>query len=312
MARRARIHVPGGVYHVILRGNGGQDIFFEDADRDRVYLLLQEGVERFGHRIHGFCLMTHQLHLAVEVREVPLSKIMQNVAFRYTRWVNKRQGRMGHLFQGRYKAIVVDAYGYLMELIRYIHLNPVRAGLVRHPEEYPWTGHRAYLGEETLPWLSTEWCWDSSASAGGPAARYERFVKDGYSEGHRSEFHSGEEDSRVLGPDRFLEKILGSAAAPAHKRPALGTLVRRVCRAYGVKESDLMAPGRRRDLAEARALVGYLAMVLGSAALTAVGKHFGRDVATLSNGVRRLSEKCRAGKVSAPARQVLDEFVGGE
>ena len=93
---------------------------------------------------------------------MPLSKIMQNVAFRYTRWVNKRQGRIGHLFQGRYKAILVDAKGYLLELIRYIHLNPVRAGLVRHSEEYPWSGHRAYrrrayLGDERLPWLSTEW-----------------------------------------------------------------------------------------------------------------------------------------------------------
>jgi REP-associated tyrosine transposase len=141
----------------MLRGNGGQPIFFADADRYRLYLLLQEGVERYGHRIHAFCLMSNHLHLAMQVAEVSLSKILQNLSFRYTRWVNRQQGRMGHLFQGRYKALLVDADSYLLELVRYIHLNPVRAGLVDEPSAYPWSGHWAYLGEEILPWLTTEW-----------------------------------------------------------------------------------------------------------------------------------------------------------
>ena len=150
MARKPRLHLPGGLYHVMLRGNGGQAIFFSDADRYHLYLLLQEGVERFGHRIHGFCAMTNHLHLAVQVAKAPLSKIMQNLSFRYTRWINQRQRRVGHLFQGRYKAILVDADSYLLELVRYIHLNPVRTGLVKDPLDYPWSGHRAYLGSGGL------------------------------------------------------------------------------------------------------------------------------------------------------------------
>ena len=130
MARKSRIHYPGAVYHVILRGNGGQDIFFARQDRTRFYLLLQEGVERFGHRIHAFCCMTNHVHLAIQVAEIPLAKIMQNVSFRYTRHINNREKRIGHLFQGRYKALLIDADSYLLELVRYIHLKKKTEGRI--------------------------------------------------------------------------------------------------------------------------------------------------------------------------------------
>ena len=158
MARKPRVHYPTALYHVILRGNGGQEIFFNQEDRFRFYLLLQEGIERYGHRIHAFCLMTNHIHLAIQVGDIALPRIIQNIAFRYTRWVNWRQGRTGHLFQGRYKAVLVDADSYLLGLTRYIHLNPVRSGIVREPENYPWSGHGVYLGLEVIPWLTTDWC----------------------------------------------------------------------------------------------------------------------------------------------------------
>ena len=94
MARKPRIHYPGAVYHVILRGNGGQDIFYSQEDRYRLYILLQEGIERFGHRIHAFCLMPNHLHIVVQVGDIALSKIFQDVSFRYTRYINKKQKRV--------------------------------------------------------------------------------------------------------------------------------------------------------------------------------------------------------------------------
>jgi len=93
MARKPRIHHPGAVYHVILRGNGKQDIFFEDGDRYRFYLLLQEAVEQFWCRIHAFCLMTNHVQLVIQMADIPLSRIMQNISFRYTRWINWRHNR---------------------------------------------------------------------------------------------------------------------------------------------------------------------------------------------------------------------------
>jgi REP element-mobilizing transposase RayT len=157
MARRGRIHYSGAVYHVMVRGNGGQDIFFDESDRIRFCDLLEEGVKRFQVRIPALCLMSNHVHLVVQVDEIPLSRLIQNVSFRYTRYRNAKERRTGHLFQGRYKAIVIDVERYLLELVRYIHLNPVRAGIVGRPEEYRWSSHRAYLGKEDWPWLSTDW-----------------------------------------------------------------------------------------------------------------------------------------------------------
>jgi len=113
MARKPRIHLDGALYHVMLRGNGGQSIFLSDEDRDAFEALVAQGVSRFGHRIHAYCCwMGNHVHLAIQVAETPLSKIMQNLAFRYTRWFNRREQRIGHLFQGRFKALLVDADSY--------------------------------------------------------------------------------------------------------------------------------------------------------------------------------------------------------
>ena len=253
MARKPRLHVPGGLYHVILRGNGGQDIFFDDEDRYHLYLLLQHGVERYGHRIHGFCCMTNHIHLAIQVADEPLSGIMQNLSFRYTRWINKKQARTGHLFQGRYKSILVDADSYVLELVRYLHLNPVRAGMVENPRDYAWSGHRAYLGLENLPWLETEWVLRQFAKRLKTCReRYESFVLAGIEEGHRTEFHDGGEDGRVLADDRFLERVVGQRVEPSPE-VSLDEIVATVSAEYGISEAELRGSSRNRLVSEARA-----------------------------------------------------------
>ncbi len=292
MARKPRIHVPGGVYHVMLRGNGGQDIFFCNEDRYHLYLLVQEGVSRFGYRVHGFCWMTNHLHMAVEVGEIPLSRCMQNMAFRYTRWINGRQKRVGHLFQGRYQAVMVERDSYLLELVRYIHLNPVRAGMVEAAGEYPWSGHRGYLGEEVIPWLSTDWVLGQFGRRVDEARRrYGAFVREGVEEGYREEFHRGSEDPRVVGDEQFVQGVIGEKDKRVGAVPKLDRIVRSVCRAYGMKEAELKGPGQRRDKSEVRAVLGWLAMEYGSATLSEVGKRFNRDVGTMSSAVRRLVDR---------------------
>lgn len=236
--------------------------------------------------------MGNHIHLALQVSVEPLSKIMQNLSFRYTRWINKQQQRTGHLFQGRYKAILVDAQSYLLELVRYIHLNPVRAGLVEDPREYRWSGHRAYLGEEPIPWLTTEWVLGQFGKRIAMARRrYGQFIEQGLGEGYREEFHHGAEDARLLGDDDFLEKTYRQVAAKILKPPTLKQVIHAVCRDYGFKRSDLSAATRQRRPAEARAMIGLLSVELGSGSLTEVGKCFGRDVVTLSEGVKRVRSK---------------------
>ncbi len=205
----------------MMRGNGGQDIFFSNHDRYRLYLLIQEGTVRFDYRVHAFCLMGNHIHLAIQVAHIPLSKIIQNLSFRYTKWINRQQGRTGHLFQGRYKAILVEQESYLLELVRYIHLNPVRAGLVKQVDEYQFSSHRAYLGDNTLPWLTTDWVlgqFDRSVTKA--RQRYNAFIADGGGLTHQEQFYRGETDTRVLGDDRFLETVLGGPCQSKAKLPS--------------------------------------------------------------------------------------------
>ena len=291
MARKPRIHLPGGLYHVILRGNGGQDVFLTDDDRYRFYLLLQEGTCRFGYRVHAFCLMTNHIHLAVQVGDIPLSRGMQNLSFRYTRWINWRVKRTGHLFQGRYKAVLVDGDRYLQELVRYIHLNPVRAGMTKSPVEYPWSGHRAYLGKELLPWLTTDWLLEQFGTTVNKArAGYRDFVLDGLGEEHRTEFHGGEHDSRVFGDDNFVDACL-SVSGSIPQRVTIQEIVDKVCREYDIDVATLKAPSQQRIASEARAVLGWLARELGCATLSDVSKLVNRDVGSISSSVSRLSER---------------------
>ncbi|MDQ6962322.1 MAG: transposase [Mariprofundaceae bacterium] len=155
MSRKPRVHLSGGYYHVMMRGNGGSPIFFSSADHTRFLLLMQEGLERYGHRIHAFCLMQNHVHLLIQVSDVPLSKIIQNLGFRYTRYINRCKQTTGHLFQGRYKAILIDADTYLLELIRYIHLNPVRAKVCSTPDLFAWSSHNSYINKQPIAWLHT-------------------------------------------------------------------------------------------------------------------------------------------------------------
>jgi putative transposase len=130
--------------------------------------------------------MTNHVHLAIQVGDVPLSRILQNLAFRYTRWINWRRSRSGHLFQGRYKAFVVDADPYLLELVAYIHLNPIRAGMVNDVGDFRWSSHRAYLRRETIPWLNTEFILGQFSKNHAKARKtFSEFVTGKSGEGHR-------------------------------------------------------------------------------------------------------------------------------
>lgn len=279
---------------MMLRGNGGADIFMSDSDRYHFYLLLQEGVERFEHRIHAFCLMTNHVHLVIQVGTIPLSRIMQNLSFRYTRWFNKHHKRIGHLFQGRFKALLIDEESYLLELVRYTHMNPVRAGMVKDPSAYAWSSHHAYTGKEVLPWLTSDVVLSRFSSMPDEARqRYDSFVADGMAEPHRPEFHAGASDARVLGDDRFAEKALADHLDVA-RNIGLDDCIAQVCRVYGVEPDALADRSRVRRHSEARAIVGWLIMQFGKESLTAVAAHFNRDVATMSAAIRKLEKRLQS------------------
>ncbi len=187
MSRALRLQFPGAVYHLTSRGNAGQAIFADERDRTRFLDLLAREVEQQRWRCHAYCLMGNHYHLLIETPEANLSRGMGRLNMTYAQGFNRRHERAGHLFQGRYKAIVVERDSHLLELCRYLVLNPVRAGLVAAPEDWPWSSYRATAFAAGAPdWLTTRWVlrrFDARpVDAGGTRARraYRRFVREGH------------------------------------------------------------------------------------------------------------------------------------
>lgn len=149
MARRPRIEVDGGLYHLITRGNARQDIFHSAADHEKFISLLEKQKARYSFYIYAYCLMTNHVHLLIERRSDAISIIMQRLLSSYSQYYNRKYKRVGHLFQGRYKSILCQSEGYLAKLVRYIHLNPVRAGMVDSAAEYPYSSQRDYFEHDS-------------------------------------------------------------------------------------------------------------------------------------------------------------------
>ncbi len=177
MARPLRIEYPGAFYHVTSRGNEQKDIFKSKSDREKFISYLESASVRYGADIHAYCLMNNHYHLLIETPQGNLSQIMKHINSSYTTYFNVKRKRAGHLLQGRYKSILVDRDAYATELSRYIHLNPVRAGIVNVPEDYPWTSYRYFTDENAPSWLTTgfilEYFSDRIETAKG---KYKQFV----------------------------------------------------------------------------------------------------------------------------------------
>lgn len=158
MARPLRIQYRGALYHVTSRGNSGQRIFKDDRDREGFLATLRRVTERYRWRCHAYCLMPNHYHLVIETPEGNLAQGMRQLNGVYTQTFNRRQGQMGHVFQGRYKAILVQKESHLLEVCRYVVLNPVRAALVKRPDQWKWSSYGGTAGIKTPhPCLTTEW-----------------------------------------------------------------------------------------------------------------------------------------------------------
>jgi putative transposase len=181
MARPLRIEFPGAVYHVTSRGNARTDIFEDDGDRERFLKILGKVVKRFNWICHAHCLMDNHYHLLIETPEGNLSAGMRQLNGVYTQSFNRAHDRDGHVFKGRFKAILVEKECHLLELCRYVVLNPVRAGITDQPEHYPWSSYLPTIGKKTVPsFLSTEWLLGNfSLSLDAARRRYRQFVSDG-------------------------------------------------------------------------------------------------------------------------------------
>ncbi len=257
MARPLRLEFAHAVYHVTSRGNARQRITRDDADRQAWLTVLAQTVRRFGWLCHAYCLMNNHYHLLLETPQPNLSRGMRQLNGVYTQAFNRRHRRVGHLFQGRFKAILVEKDAHLLELCRYVVLNPVRAKSVRHPKDWAWSSYQATVGAEAAPpFLSVRWVLAQFGQRERAAqARYRTFVQEGI-EGPRpwaqlrGQIYLGSEDFVAAHqPDRVLPEI--PRAQTQGRRPPLSELLSR----RGSLDRQIATAYRRygyrlRDLAE--------------------------------------------------------------
>ena len=203
MARQLRIEYPGATYHVMSRGVARMNTFVDDRDRMRLLELVGEAAKDGALIVHAYCLMPNHYHLLAEIPEAQLGRWMQRILGVYAGGFNRRHKRVGHLWQGRYKAILVEDGEYFLECSRYIHLNPNRSGMTRSAQLYPWSSYRNYIGGQTeVDWVATE----RTLSHFDTRTDYRDFVESGRGEEPISPFFRAKV-GLVLGSEAFFEKI---------------------------------------------------------------------------------------------------------
>jgi len=280
MPRHARIDIPGLLHHVIVRGIEKRPVFLDDQDREEFISRFTRLLAETDTDCYAWALLDTHLHLLLQPQSAKLSYFMRRLLTGYAVVFNLRHKRAGHLFQNRYKSIVCDGDSYLLELLRYIHLNPLRAGVVDSLEsldDYPWCGHRELLGKASRK-LIVEDRVLSFFSKRRRAARqhYRQFIDDGMSApvaklstgGKRTSLaidpDLGDEDffdDRILGGGAFVEKILTLAGETATgPKNSLAELIDQVGIFFGIDKSRLNRPGKERALVQAKSVICYVAV----------------------------------------------------
>jgi putative transposase len=289
MPRRPRIHAPGAFYHVTLRGNHRKPIFFCDSDHGLLNDIVAKTLDRCQSRLHAYCWMPNHLHMLLQVGDMPLGRVVLRIASGYARSVQARLETTGHLFERRHHAIVVDADRYLLTLLRYIHLNPVRAGLTATAGEYPWSSHHHYSGTRHEPWVTTGFVF---ATLGGDyrtaTARYRKLLGAEPDEEQATSPLSDlrPDDDRILGDDRFLSKLT-LPEEPSRPGLTLDELIKQAGRWFYVEPADLVSASRDRRLSRARAWVAHEAVAQRIATTAQVARALRRDESTIRELVAR-------------------------
>ncbi len=292
MARPLRITFPGAFYHITSRGNDQKAVFKSKRDREKFLEYLEIATERYNARVHAFCLMGNHYHLLLETPSANLPQIMRHINGAYTTYFNIKRARSGHLFQGRYKAILVDKDTYAKELSRYIHLNPVRAHMVKAPQDYPWSSYNAYIGQCAPPeWLRRDFILAHFGKRRTTAQKnYRDFVQTLI--GHEYESPLTEATATlVLGSAEFVRSIknsyLGDRSA-SRDLPAL----RRIYEGIDMETVlDLVQGAMGKTLAQTRNACIYLCRNHTGEKLSVIGRHFGISDAAVSQVCKRFKER---------------------
>lgn len=298
MARKRRCIQAGFCYHVMLRGNGGQDVFKDNEDRVRFCILLQYASEKHQLNIHGFCLMKNHVHIIIQPLTASLTAGMHALAFRYAQHFNRKYKRRGYLYQGRYKAVLVQSGTYLRRLVRYVHLNPVRARIVQSPEEYWWSSHLAYIGNVDYTWLNRKLVLDTfGGELSGGLKNLLQYTHMNNEQAHEEAIDIRKSLRRgAYGDEEFLEKwcpILNEDDVKADyhlgeaNEVSLEKIVDSVCSCLKTTLEDVRSDKRAKRLVQARTVMACLTRKFKAGSMHELGRYISRDSTSLAKLARR-------------------------
>ncbi len=285
MGRPLRVEYAGALYHVTSRGNERKKIFLGDGDRKKFLGILEDYHDRYGILIHSFVLMDNHYHLVLETPKGNLLKVMHGLNGGYTGYFNRKYERSGHLFQGRYKGIIIDKDSYLIPLSRYVHMNPVRARVAERPEQYRWSSYSGYIGRgKEYEWVEYSWILSQFGSRRLRARRkYREYTEEGLSKKIENPLKSLRSQVILWGEEfvrKIREMLTGESLSQEiveRKRlleyPPLDEVVEAVARAFKIDEESIRGKGGRGTAARRVAL--YLAQRYTGLSNQAIGKELG-------------------------------------
>ena len=321
MPRQARLDAPGTLHHVMIRGIEGTPIFRDDQDRGDFLSRIGQMVEKTGTKILAWTLMENHVHLLIFSGQQGISKFMRCLLTGYAIWYNRKYDRSGHLFQNRYKSIICEEDLYLLELVRYIHLNPLRAAVVKSMEgldRYPWSGHKVLIGRDKNSWQERGYVLRQFSEERRRAIRaYRRFMEEGEGQGRREDLVGGglirslggwsqvlslrannkeiDHDARILGGEDFVSSILREADKNVRRQLRFGErkvlidrIIKRVCNEEGVEEEELRNGGRRKKVSEVRGRISFqLSHELG-VPTAEIARHVGVCTSAIVKAIQKL------------------------
>lgn len=313
MPRTARLDVPDVLQHVMARGIEGRDIFRDKKDREAFLTRLSDLVTKGNIQLLAWCLMPNHFHLLLRTHEMSLATFMRRLMTGYAVWHNLRHERKGHLFQNRYKSIVVEEDPYFLELVRYIHLNPVRGNIldsISQLDRYPYSGQAVLMGHKKFKGQDVEWVLGAFGRRLGAARRrYRDFVEAGFHQGPREDLRGGglirsaggreqlasrsrEEwekgDERVLGSGGFVEEVLKTLQPGKEKNKTnIAEILDAVCRKWGVTSEQILSRSRGRKISNARRTFFLTAYEEGGRSITELGKLCGVTHSAVKQAMER-------------------------
>ena len=310
MARALRITYPGAFYHVTSRGNERKAVFKSGSDRAKFLEYLESAVQRYDAIVHVYCLMENHYHLLLETPSGNLQQIMRHINGAYTTYFNMKRSRSGHLFQGRYKAILVEKDEYAKELSRYIHLNPVRAKLVEKPEEYDWSSFKFYIGKEKpVEWLYTDFILGYFGKKVSTAQKgYKEFVRALIYKIYANPLDDVVSSTLLGRPDfiAFIKNQFLSGKKPDKELPALKELVKKLTMQDILDEVE---SAFTEEEVFTRNIKMYFCHKYTGEKLSDIGKQFGIGQSGVSQTYRRVTEKIKADKVLKKKIDLIEKKI---